>query len=119
MGQHPSQNPPPLRCKGDFGECPNPARRGRLCWGHLKLRQKGRSVDVPLREPQGAPRDRAGLPRRSMFRQLLDASLHIAGLEADQKGDEEWERAKRRLSMASLRHGRTSPEPHPRKASDS
>lgn len=97
--------------------CPNPARKAGFCWGHYRRKRAGLPVHVELREPQGAPRDRAGIPRRSRVEQVVDAAVDLA--DANTSGDEsEYRRAKHRLLVAAdrktPRQGTPEGPPRPR-----
>lgn len=87
-----------MKCAGDNGDCPNDAKRGGYCWGHVKRRQRQRPLDT-LKEPKGAARDRAGLPRRSATAWLQDAAADLS--DADSLGDKQ----AYKLALARLRMG--------------
>ena len=62
-------------------------------------------VRIELEEPRGGGRDKAGLPRRTLKAQLIDAAIALA--DADAEGAKEaFDRAFERLRMAWHRHGR-------------
>jgi hypothetical protein len=82
--------------------CRNPARRGRLCWAHLKRRARGRPVSGTEIRPRNWTRQDL----------LLEAAISLVDLPATD--DEGWRRAVQRLRMAALRYARTvsTPEGH-------
>lgn len=82
-----------MKCTAD-DDCPNPARRGGHCWGHIKRRQRQRTVSGKLRG-WGRPKTRV----------LTEAAIAYA----DAVSPEEFARAKARLRMASLRTREQSP----------
>lgn len=78
-------------------DCGSPARRQGLCWGHLKRKARGCSVNVLKRE-YGRTKEQA----------LLDAALNLADCATDDDGA--WDRARANLRMTARRYGRSAPD---------
>jgi hypothetical protein len=73
-------------CSGDDGECPKPAARAGLCWGHMKRLQRGQAVAPALTERP-----------KSKLERLTEAALTYAEAESD----EEFERAAENLRKSA------------------
>lgn len=74
-----------MPCRGNYGECPKPAVREDLCWGHVKAAQRGKSVNFPLKERPASQLERA-----------MEAGIRY--LEAE--GQAEYDRAEKEWKKA-------------------
>ena len=72
-------------------DCPKPAKKGGLCWGHLKAAQRGQTVSRELAKRHSTPLER-----------LTEAALTYAEVDAD----EEWDRAKNNLAKSAVAYTR-------------
>ncbi len=79
-----------------IGDCGEPAARAGLCWGHLKRRQEGRTVEGALsatRSPTVSPRE-----------VLREAAIAYA--DVDSSDDDEYYRVDQRLRKAAESYAR-------------
>lgn len=77
-------------------DCDNEARRGGLCWGHVKARKRKGSAARQL------PQNGARYPTRKAM--LVEAALNIRDID-DPAETGMFERAWHRLRMAAKRYG--------------
>ena len=75
-------------------ECVNAARRGGLCWAHVKRRSRRQPVHVNLMEKPKTPYER-----------LLEAAFTM--LDCKATDDEGWRRARNNLRKSAVRYGRS------------
>ena len=71
--------------------CRNPEAEAGLCWGHLKRRKRGRSLDGPLRQYGRTAREN-----------LVAAALRCA----DADDDDEYRRSSKTLRIYAQRYAR-------------
>lgn len=77
-----------MRCRGDNGDCPNPARRRGLCWAHVWREQHGSSATGPIKTIGLTPAQR-----------LKECAINYA--DADSDDDLAWKRASDLLFKAA------------------
>lgn len=80
------------RVSGDLctvDDCPNPAARGGICWGHIKKRSRTGGLGELERRP------------KSKQERVYEAALTYAGAESD----DEFERARENLRKSSIAAG--------------
>jgi hypothetical protein len=83
----------PARCC--IGDCPNTAKKGDMCWGHYKRRQRKKGMSVPLEE-----RRRKNSAYETPLARLLEAAFALTELGATD--DVGWKRGRDRLDKAAM-----------------